>query len=134
MVGIDEIKKNKLQELILFLMFTFVLLALPALFFCLDTCSFSLLAVITILRNIGLSFLVFLFLKLRGEPFSLIGWKKDNLGRNIFLGIVLFPLFYFSVGLVLDLFVYKVGFSPSPSHQVPKSLIESPIEGVIFHH
>lgn len=129
MSGVDEVKRNKLQEVILFLMITFVLLAVPALFFCIDTCSFPILALITIFRNIGLSFLVFLFLRLRGEPFSLIGWTKDNFGRNIFLGIFLFPLFYFSIGLVLDLFTH---LGLSHIQEVPEALMPKGVGQILL--
>ena len=113
-------KKSKLREVIFFLVITFISLVFPALFYSLESSSFIILALTTILRNLGLSFLVFWFLKVRGEPFSKIGWTKYNLKKYFILGVALFPLFYFSVGVVLKGFT-RLGLSHL--EEVPTSLM-----------
>ena len=119
-----EIRKSKFWEIAFFLSLIYISLVLPAVFFGLEDCSFTTLATITILRNIGLSALVFGILKLRGEPFSKIGWTKKELNKNFLLGALIFPFFYYSVSLVLDLFI-RLGLShieEVPASLMPKSL------------
>ena len=60
-------KKSKLREVVFFLVITFISLVFPGLFYSLESSSFTVLALTTILRNLGLSFLVFWFLKGRVE-------------------------------------------------------------------
>ena len=97
----ENSKKSKLQEVIFFLLIAFASLLYPALFYDPESISFIIMALTTIFRNLGLTLLVFWFLKVRGEPFSSIGWTKYNLKKYFLWGIALFPLFYFSVGAVL---------------------------------
>jgi len=128
-----DIKRSKLRELTLFLFICLASLAFPALLFCPEACPFLILALITILRNLGLSALIFVILKLRGEPSSRIGWTRQDLGKNILWGILIFPLFYFSVGVVLDFFT-RAGLShieDVPASLSPAGIWEIVLGGVL---
>ncbi|MGA1874994.1 MAG: CPBP family intramembrane glutamic endopeptidase [bacterium] len=125
----ENFKKDKGREVILFLTVAIIALAFPTAFLCSEFCSFSTVALITILRNLGLSILVFWLLKAGKEPFSRIGWTSDNLKKQILWGIILFPLFYFSVGLVLDLFT-QIGFSHI--EEVPPSLMPQSMQQIFL--
>jgi membrane protease YdiL (CAAX protease family) len=129
-----DLKRSKLRELTLFLFICLASLAFPALLFCPEeACPFLILALITILRNLGLSALVFLILKLRGEPSSRIGWTRRDLGKHILWGILIFPLFYFSVGVILDFFT-RVGLShieDVPASLSPAGIWEIVLGGVL---
>ncbi len=125
-----DLKRSKLRELTLFLFICLASLAFPAILFCPEeACPFSIMALITILRNLGLSSLIFLILKLRGESSSRIGLTRQDIGKHIIWGILIFPLFYFSVGQVLDFFT-SVGLSHI--EDVPVSLMPAGIWEIVL--
>ena len=125
----ENFKKGKRREVILFLTVAIISLAFPTAFLCSESCSFSIVALVTILRNLGLSTLVFWLLEARKEPFSRIGWTSENLKKQILWGIILFPLFYFSVGLVLNFFT-RIGFSHI--EEVPPSLMPQSMQQIFL--
>lgn len=99
----EEIGQRNLREVSIFLIIAFISLFGPAIFSYTESCSFLIMALITMVRNLGLTTLVFFILKARGEPLDSIGWTSRDLKKKILIGFLLFPLFYFSVALVLDL-------------------------------
>ncbi|MCL6582366.1 MAG: CPBP family intramembrane metalloprotease [bacterium] len=116
----DPNSRGKFHELMLFLTIFLASLAFPAEFFCPEGyCPFLITALVTIFRNLGLSALIFGLLRLRKEPFCRIGWTSQELGKHLFWGVAIFPLFYFSVGLVLDFFTW---LGLSHIEEVPVSL------------
>ncbi|MEW5801848.1 MAG: type II CAAX endopeptidase family protein [bacterium] len=125
----NDPRRSKLRELMFFLSITFASLLFPAVFFCPDSCPFSITALITIFRNLGLTALIFFILTLRGEQPSLIGWTRKDLKKHVFWGIVTFPLFYFSVGEILDFFTHA---GLSHIEEVPLSLMPTGIWEIVL--
>ncbi len=81
--------------------------------------SFSLTAVATILRDLALVCLIAFFLWRNKERVVSIGWKADNLAREIGVGLALFlPMFFFTGWL--EVFLKSLGFTtpatPRPSY------------------
>jgi membrane protease YdiL (CAAX protease family) len=126
-------KKNKLIEISLFIVFNFFSLYLLEDLFCLGSCPFSLLAFIIIVHNLILFFIIFWILKFRQETFQKIGWTKENLGKHLLFGVILFPPFYFSVSIMLYFFT-SLGLShleKIPSFLVPQNGLQI-VEGVFM--
>lgn len=122
-------KRGKLREVMLFLLISSTSLAIPAaLFRPEEACPFFITALITILRNIGLLALVFLLLRLRKEPLRRIGLTRQDLRKHILWGVAVFPLFYFSVGVLLDFFTW---LGLSHIEEVPVSLSPTGIWEII---
>ncbi|MEW6381746.1 MAG: CPBP family intramembrane glutamic endopeptidase [bacterium] len=123
-------KRSKLRELMLFLAISTASLAFPAGLFCPEeTCPFFITALVTILRNVGLSALVFGLLRLRKEPFCRIGWTRQDMRKHILWGVAIFPLFYFTVGVILDFFTW---LGLSHIEEVPVSLSPTGIWEIIL--
>ena len=82
--------------------------------------GFVLVAVATILRDLGLLGLILYFLWRNGEPLRRIGWVRRDAGREAGLGVLLFVPFF--LGLTsLESFLRSVGFS-APSAPLPSFL------------
>jgi membrane protease YdiL (CAAX protease family) len=72
--------------------------------------TFTLVATGTILRDLGLVFLIWFFLWRNGEPMAYIGWTRSHIVRETLLGVVLFvPVFIGAV--LLQLGLLRAGFS-----------------------
>lgn len=95
--------------------------------------GFMLVAMATIVRDLGLVGLILYFIWHNGESISRIGWTLDDLRGNIILGIVLFIPFFFASGL-LEGALLSMGFSapstPGPSFLEAKGMTES-VMGVV---
>lgn len=82
--------------------------------------GFVLVAVTTILRDLGLLSLILYFLWRNGEPLHRMGWSRSEAGREVALGALLFVPFYL-VMASLALFLRSAGFS-APSAPLPSFL------------
>lgn len=80
--------------------------------------SFSLLAISTIFRDLGLVGLILFFTWRNGEPVWRIGWTTRNVGRDVLLGVLLFVPTFVVTGS-LDQWLRQLGLSgpaePRPS-------------------
>lgn len=89
--------------------------------------SFVLVAVSTIFRDLALMALILFFLWRNGETEAKIGWTAQSLGRNVLLGLALFP-FVLVGAAALSVLLQRLGLSgPEPSAQVlliPSGLVE----------
>lgn len=79
--------------------------------------DFGLVAVATILRDLGLLGLVLFFLWKNGEPVARLGWKAGHTGREAVLGAFLFvPLVYLTI--LVERVLVQAGV-PAPSTPTP---------------
>jgi len=62
--------------------------------------DFLITALAIMVRDLALLSLILFFLWRNAEPLSSIGWKKENMGREILVGIALFPLFFVLLGII----------------------------------
>jgi membrane protease YdiL (CAAX protease family) len=96
--------------------------------------NFTLVAVSTILRDLGFLGLVLFFVWRNGEPFKRIGWTFTGGWREVGLGVGLFVPFFFGVGL-LGRAVEAAGFSvpstPLPSFLLAKGMTEFVVAPVL---
>lgn len=60
--------------------------------------SFTFTAVSVILRDFALVCLILFFLWRNGEALSTLGWKSAKFGRNLLLGVALYPLLVYVIG------------------------------------
>ena len=67
-------------------------------------------AAATILRDMGLVALIFLFLSYNQEPASHVGWTTRNLLGEIVLGLVVYVPFFFGTNL-LESALQQAGFT-----------------------
>lgn len=98
------------------------------------TASFTLVATSSIVRDLALLSLVFYFVWRNREPIARLGWDFRNAGRDVPLGILLFPLFTVATGL-LDSALRRLGLSgtsgPMASFLVPHSPAEFVLAGIL---
>lgn len=73
--------------------------------------KFDVLAIFTILRDLGLLFLILFFLWRNGESVQLLGWTSKNIWKNIGIGALLFIPLFIGTGF-LDKELQAIGFSP----------------------
>ncbi len=89
--------------------------------------SFVLVALSTILRDLGLVCLILFFARRNGERLEMIGWSFKNVRKDVLLGIWLFIPFFFGAGL-LENGLRMIGFSapaaPLPSLSAEKTAPE----------
>jgi membrane protease YdiL (CAAX protease family) len=79
--------------------------------------GFVLVAIATVLRDLGLLSLVLFFLWRNREPVARIGWTARNLWLEVVLGFVLFLPLAYATGL-FERLLLRVGFTP-PSTPAP---------------
>jgi membrane protease YdiL (CAAX protease family) len=92
--------------------------------------SFTLVALSTIFRDLGLLFLV-LFLSWRDrEPFSRLGWNFKNYPGEILWGVLLFIPIFYGAGLLQSI-LEQIGFS-SPHTPVPSFLEASGVSEMVL--
>ncbi|MEJ2695454.1 MAG: type II CAAX endopeptidase family protein [Candidatus Sulfobium sp.] len=92
--------------------------------------SFVILAVDTVMRDLGLLSLVLFFVWRNGEPFAAVGCRRKNLLKEIGLGIALFiPLIYILPALESTL--HKIGLT-SPSNPLSALTSEKGIPEVLL--
>lgn len=89
--------------------------------------SFTFLAVSTIFRDLGLLGLILFFLWRDGDPVARIGWTTRNLGKELLLGLVLFPLVDVGAGL-LETALRRLGLPSGPPTTPPFLLPSGPAE------
>jgi membrane protease YdiL (CAAX protease family) len=77
--------------------------------------TFVLASIGTILHDIALGALVLFFVWSSGRPISAVGWTTRHLGREIGLGVILYPAMLVALALV-SLAVRAIGIDTSPSH------------------
>ena len=82
--------------------------------------DFSISALATIFRDLALVCIILYFLWRNGEPVDCIGWTAKRIGREVLLGIVLFPPVYLCTAL-LDKFLIGLGLT-GPSKTLPPEL------------
>ena len=82
--------------------------------------GFVLLALNTIFRDLALVALVLFFLWRNGEPRAKIGWTHRTVGRELVLGLLLFP-FVFTGSALLGSLLQSLGLS-GPSEQATSAL------------
>jgi len=82
--------------------------------------SFVIAAVAAILRDLALVSLILFFLWRNLEPVARIGWSLKRAGREVLLGIVLFPAIFFGTAYV-DQALIRAGLS-APSTPLPSFL------------
>jgi membrane protease YdiL (CAAX protease family) len=114
---------NTKVQLIETLVFLFLITPSLALSFFANTSSkvgFVLVAVATILRDLGLLGLILYFLWRNGEPLREIGWIRSETKREAVLGVLLFVPFFLGV-TSLELSLRSVGFS-APAAPLPSFL------------
>ncbi len=87
---------------------------------------FGLVAFSTIARDLSLVALIFFFISRNREPLAAIGWQARRLGREVVLGLALFPPFFFA-STAVDAMLRSAGFS-GPSTPQP-NLVPSPDPG-----
>lgn len=96
------------------------------------TVSFVLTAADTILRDTALIGLILFFLWRNRERFSSIGWKSENSGREILMGVILFPAIFYFTGL-LGSILQEIGFSSPPMPQPSFLTPDDPVQmGLAF--
>lgn len=94
--------------------------------------GFLVTALSIIVRDLSLLSLILFFLWRNAEPLTSIGWKTENIGREVIIGIALFPFFFIIMGLVGAL-LQGIGFTlpqtPAPefltADNIPKILVAS---------
>jgi membrane protease YdiL (CAAX protease family) len=92
--------------------------------------GFNLTAVAVIVRDLALVFLVLYFLWNNHEPFSAIGFPKQNFSKEIALGCLLYiPFFFISVSL--DTFLVTHGLH-SPKTPLPSLIIGKGIGEILL--
>jgi membrane protease YdiL (CAAX protease family) len=86
------------------------------------TIGFVIMAADTIFRDAALVALIVLFLRKNREPLASIGWRGEDVGREVFIGVVLFPAVFLLTGL-LGSILQEIGLTapsePPPSFLVP---------------
>ncbi len=75
--------------------------------------GFALVAILLMLRDLGLIALIWYFLWRNGEPVGRIGWRWRHLGRELLLGGLLFAPFFFATMGIGQLFLW-LGLSGPP--------------------
>lgn len=114
---------NTKVQLIETLVFLFLITPSLALSFFANVSSkagFVLVAVATILRDLGLLSLILYFLWRNGEPLRKIGWIRPEAGREAALGILLFVPFFLGI-TSLEFFLRSAGVTV-PSAPLPSFL------------
>jgi uncharacterized protein len=77
--------------------------------------TFVLASVATIVHDVALCALVLYFVWSGGQPISSIGWTSRHAGREIVLGLVLYPAMLVVLAIV-SLLLGAIGVNTSPSH------------------
>ena len=77
--------------------------------------TFVLASIGTILHDIALGALVLFFVWSSGRPISSVGWTTRQLGREIGLGVILYPAMLVALA-VISLVLHAIGIDTSPSH------------------
>lgn len=72
--------------------------------------KFDILAIFTILRDLGLLSLILFFLWRNGENLESIGWRSKDIWKNIGLGVLLFIPLFIGVGFI-ERALEALGFS-----------------------
>jgi len=117
----DRVEPSRSEQILELIVFH--LLFLPSIvlsfFFATEAAiaSFVVVAVSTIFRDLALVSLILFFLWRNDEPESKIGWTTRSIGRNLLLGLLLFPVVFILASLLASL-LESIGLSgPSPSAQ-----------------
>ncbi|MFN2557044.1 MAG: CPBP family intramembrane glutamic endopeptidase [Nitriliruptorales bacterium] len=87
---------------------------------------FALLAASTMARDLSLVALIVFFMGRNREPVAAIGWQARRLGREVMLGVALFPLLFFA-STTVNIALRAAGFS-GPSSPQP-DLVPAPDPG-----
>ena len=96
------------------------------------TVGFELLVADTVLRDIALVALILFFLWRNRESMVSIGWRTENLGREVLVGIILFPVIFYFIGL-LGSILQEIGFSAPSAPQQSFLIPEGPLQrGLAF--
>ena len=82
--------------------------------------SFVIAALAAIFRDLGLVSLIVFFLSRNAEPVGRIGWSLKGAGREVLLGIALFPAIFFGTAY-MDQALVRAGLS-APSTPLPSFL------------
>jgi membrane protease YdiL (CAAX protease family) len=88
--------------------------------------NFTLTAVSIIMRDLSLISLVFFFLWKNRESATLIGWRNNGIGKEIMIGVVLYPPIFYLMGY-LDILFRSLGLKappPLPSLMVGSGIFE----------
>ncbi len=112
--------KVQLIETLVFLLLITPSLALSFVANATAEMGFVLVAVATILRDLGLLGLILYFLWRNDEPLRRIGWVRPDAGREAALGVLLFVPFFLGIN-ALELFLRSAGFS-APAAPLPSFL------------
>lgn len=121
------------KKLLLFEVSVFLFLVLPSIalsFFAVKrgSLSFNLVAIATILRDLGLVGLIVYFFWCKGESLTRIGWRWRAYPREVLLGVVLFVPMNIA-GSVIEKGLIHLGFSspaaPLPALQTSGTLFDS---------
>jgi membrane protease YdiL (CAAX protease family) len=89
--------------------------------------NFNLVAIATILRDLGLVSLILFFVWRNGEPVNSIGWTSKNAWRELGIGIGLYIPFFSASGLVeraLQMAGFSIPPTPLPSFTSPVGIGE----------
>ncbi len=85
------------------------------------TIGFEIMAFDTIFRDAALVALIVLFLRKNRETLAGIGWRADDVGREVFIGVVLFPVVFLLTGLLAGI-LQELGLT-APSETPPSFLV-----------
>jgi membrane protease YdiL (CAAX protease family) len=111
-------RREQIVELLVFLFMIVPSMALSFFAVKQGSIGFTLTAVATILRDVGLVILILFFLWRNGERRGAIGWEFKQRWLDVLLGIVLFPVMFFGAAW-LERFLLAIGFTvpstPQPS-------------------
>jgi uncharacterized protein len=78
--------------------------------------SFTLTAVATIMRDLGLVGLILFFLWRNREEVTAVGWTRTNFWADVGLGVIFFPVVFYGAAL-LERLLLSIGFSVPSSPQ-----------------
>jgi membrane protease YdiL (CAAX protease family) len=125
--GVQLSRKEQALEVSVFLFLILPSMALSFFAIKQGTLSFTLTAIATIMRDLGLLSLILFFLWRNGEAIRQVGWTLRNGWRDIPLGVALsIPLFFGAIWL--ESFLRGLGFSvpatPTPSFLAAKGMSE----------
>jgi CAAX protease family protein len=109
--------KKSFREVSIFLFLIVPSMVLSFFAFKTGSLDFPLVAAATILRDMGLVALIFLFLSYNQEPASHVGWTARNPLGEIVLGLVLYVPFFFGTSL-LENVLQQVGLT-APKMPLP---------------
>jgi membrane protease YdiL (CAAX protease family) len=114
----DMGRREQLFELLVFLFLILPSMALSFFAVKQGSIDFTLTAVATILRDIGLVALIVFFLWHNGERLQAIGWVIRQRWLDVLLGVILFPAMFFGA-VWLERLLLSIGFTvpstPQPS-------------------